>query len=52
MMGNAKFELEGYMMLAFSKSVDSSVNQACCLRGNVYGFWSKGFMLSVGMKVI
>ena len=39
MMDDAKFEVEGYIMSAFSKSVNSFLSQAWCLRGNIYSFF-------------
>ena len=46
--GLAKFEVDGEIIPAFSKSVSSFHSPEWCLRGNVYGFWFKGMILSLG----
>ena len=48
MMEDAVFEVECDIMPAFSVSVNSFLSQTRCIRGNMYGFWSKGLMLSLG----
>ena len=52
MMGYAKFEVEGDIMPAFSKPVNSFLKQAMCLRGNVYSFWSMGSVFSLVIGII
>ena len=50
-MGLAKFEVDGDIPVP-SKSVSSCHSHVYSCRGSVHGFWSKGFMLSLGWCVI
>ena len=47
---DAKFDMEGDMMPTFPMSVNSFLSQAWHSRGNVYGSWSEGFILSLGLR--
>ena len=52
MMGDAELEVEGDIVPAFSKSINSFLSQSWSLRGNVYvnSFWAKGLILSLGIS--
>ena len=52
LMGNKKIDVEGDIMPTFSMSVTSFQSQAWCLSSNVYGFQSRGSVLSLSIRVI
>ena len=50
-MRNTKCVVECDMMPASSKSFNTAFSQTLHLKDNMYGFWSKGFTLTVSVSV-